>query len=506
MSPDRLRQRVLGPTAEDLDDKRRHGVDRRRARACSRQGGADRAGARRRGGHRGLRGPARRDRARRLPDLRRTRPSATSASAASARPGLTASMAIAEYVLDGSARRGSRRSAAAPDPRRVRMPNLGEACPRPYQRAERDRRATRTYGAIVCHCERVTRGEIRDALASPIPPADLDGLRRRTARSLGRCQGFYLRRRWSRALARGDGRSARWRRVTPGRDAPTSLVVGGGPGRARGRRRARARAAWGASSCSSASRRRAASRATPPPRLRPARPAARVRPALRAPLRRAGRARRRRASAPETTATGWTGPRHARAHEPGRAVRASPRRAVVLATGCRERPRVGAARPGHRPRRADDRGSSSSSTCTAARVGRRAVVVGAEHVSFSACSPSPHGGARTVAMVTEQPRHQTLGAFRVGAALRCRVPSWTRTRGHRRSAAAGASRRSSSPISTPAPLGRVRVRHGRLHRRLDPRPRARRRGGLAHGPRHARRRASTPRCGPRGPAFSPPAT
>ncbi len=43
----------------------------------------------------------------------------------------------------------------------------------------------------MCHCERVTEGEIRDALASDIPPATLDGLRRRTRAQMGRCQGFY---------------------------------------------------------------------------------------------------------------------------------------------------------------------------------------------------------------------------------------------------------------------------------------------------------------------------
>jgi glycerol-3-phosphate dehydrogenase len=37
----------------------------------------------------------------------------------------------------------------------------------------------------------VTRGEIRDAMASPVPPADLGGLRRRTRAMNGRCQGFY---------------------------------------------------------------------------------------------------------------------------------------------------------------------------------------------------------------------------------------------------------------------------------------------------------------------------
>jgi glycerol-3-phosphate dehydrogenase len=43
----------------------------------------------------------------------------------------------------------------------------------------------------VCFCERVTQGEIRDALESPVPAVDLDGLRRRTRAHMGRCQGFF---------------------------------------------------------------------------------------------------------------------------------------------------------------------------------------------------------------------------------------------------------------------------------------------------------------------------
>jgi hypothetical protein len=60
--------------------------------------------------------------------------------------------------------------------------------------------------------------------------------------------------------------------------------------------------------------------------------------------------------------------------------------------------------------------------------GRRAVVVGAEHVSFSALLTLSHGGARAVAMVTEQPHHQSLAAFRAGAALRFRAPLHTQAR------------------------------------------------------------------------------
>ena len=61
------------------------------------------------------------------------------------------------------------------------------------------------------------------------------------------------------------------------------------------------------------------------------------------------------------------------------------------------------------------------------KVGRRAVIVGAEHVSFSAVATLAHGGASVAGLVTELPRHQSLTAFRVGAAVRYRAPVWTRT-------------------------------------------------------------------------------
>ncbi|MFI9777590.1 FAD-dependent oxidoreductase [Streptomyces sp. NPDC051956] len=105
--------------------------------------------------------------------------------------GLTASMAIAAHVAGLIAEADPGPGLKEPvDLTPVHMPNLGEAFPRPYQRA--DLIATDpAYGTIVCHCERVTRGEIRDALISTVPPASLEGLRRRTRARGGRCQGFY---------------------------------------------------------------------------------------------------------------------------------------------------------------------------------------------------------------------------------------------------------------------------------------------------------------------------
>jgi glycerol-3-phosphate dehydrogenase len=110
--------------------------------------------------------------------------------------GLSASMAIAEHVRDGLELELDPRA----DLPQLRMPNIGEAFPRPYQRGELIG-SDPDYGRIVCFCERVSRGELRDALASPIPPVDLDGLRRRTRAHMGRCQGFYCGARLARLLA-----------------------------------------------------------------------------------------------------------------------------------------------------------------------------------------------------------------------------------------------------------------------------------------------------------------
>ena len=127
----------------------------------------------------------------------------------------------------------------------------------------------------------------------------------------------------------------------------------------------------------------------------------------------------------ETMVTGWeagrlqlTGPGGRSELEPA---------AVVLATGCRERPRSARLVPGSRPD-----GVMTTSTLQqlvhllGARVGRRAVVVGAEHVSFSAVATLAHGGASVAALITELPRHQSLAAFALGARVRYRAPVWTR--------------------------------------------------------------------------------
>jgi glycerol-3-phosphate dehydrogenase len=70
------------------------------------------------------------------------------------------------------------------------MPTLAEHELRPFADADTIA-ADPAYGTLVCFCERVSEGEIRDAFSSAVPPRTLEGLRRRTRAMNGRCQGFF---------------------------------------------------------------------------------------------------------------------------------------------------------------------------------------------------------------------------------------------------------------------------------------------------------------------------
>ena len=47
------------------------------------------------------------------------------------------------------------------------------------------------YARVICRCETVTEGEILDAIRTNPRPTDLDGVKRRTRASMGRCQGGF---------------------------------------------------------------------------------------------------------------------------------------------------------------------------------------------------------------------------------------------------------------------------------------------------------------------------
>ncbi|MFV0429528.1 MAG: NAD(P)/FAD-dependent oxidoreductase [Arachnia sp.] len=104
--------------------------------------------------------------------------------------GLTSCMAVAEHVHSLLAEAGLELTAKTALPQPPKLPNIGEHAMRAYQDDGLIAKDP-AYGHVVCFCERVTKGEIRDACHSVIPARDQGALRRRTRAMNGRCQGFF---------------------------------------------------------------------------------------------------------------------------------------------------------------------------------------------------------------------------------------------------------------------------------------------------------------------------
>ncbi|MBF4192765.1 FAD-dependent pyridine nucleotide-disulfide oxidoreductase [Mycolicibacterium phlei] len=116
--------------------------------------------------------------------------------------------------------------------------------------------------------------------------------------------------------------------------------------------------------------------------------------------------------------TGWAGERRLQVTSP-RGVRTVTADAVVLATGARERPRPARLVPGDRPDGVYTTGQLQNLVhLHHVSVGTRAVIVGAELVSWSAVMTLRETGCATVAMVSGYPRAEAYAAFRIpGRAL-----------------------------------------------------------------------------------------
>ncbi len=103
--------------------------------------------------------------------------------------------------------------------------------------------------------------------------------------------------------------------------------------------------------------------------------------------------------------------------------------AVIMATGARERPRPARLIPGDRPSGVYTTGQLQNVVhLHHGKVGTRAVVVGAELVSWSAVMTLRHAGCSTAAMVTQYPSPESYAAFNIGGRAAFRVPVATRTR------------------------------------------------------------------------------
>jgi len=104
-------------------------------------------------------------------------------------PGLSASPAIAEYVLDLLKEQGLELTAKASyNPIREPQHAFREAT---IEEKNEMIKKDKSFGKIVCRCETVTEGEILQAIRTNPGARDLDGVKRRTRAQMGRCQGGF---------------------------------------------------------------------------------------------------------------------------------------------------------------------------------------------------------------------------------------------------------------------------------------------------------------------------
>ena len=104
-------------------------------------------------------------------------------------PGLSAAPAIAEYITEMLSSLGLeliKNENFNPIRKPAHRFRESSAMERNRMIAENS-----AYGRIICRCEGVTEGEIREAIRTNPPARDLDGVKRRTRAQMGRCQGGF---------------------------------------------------------------------------------------------------------------------------------------------------------------------------------------------------------------------------------------------------------------------------------------------------------------------------
>lgn len=103
-------------------------------------------------------------------------------------PGLSASPAIAEYVCDMVKNEMPLNEKSDFDPIREASFCFREAS---IEDKNEMIKKDKSYGKIICRCEKITEGEILHALRANPKATDLDGVKRRTRAQTGRCQGGF---------------------------------------------------------------------------------------------------------------------------------------------------------------------------------------------------------------------------------------------------------------------------------------------------------------------------
>jgi glycerol-3-phosphate dehydrogenase len=104
-------------------------------------------------------------------------------------PGLTSSPAIGEYVLDMIRGMGVNLTEKANyNPNRRPMHYFKELDVEGKNEVIRNHPE---FAHIICRCETVSEGEILEAIRTNPKPSDIDGVKRRTRATMGRCQGGF---------------------------------------------------------------------------------------------------------------------------------------------------------------------------------------------------------------------------------------------------------------------------------------------------------------------------
>ncbi len=104
-------------------------------------------------------------------------------------PGLSASPAIAEYIVEMLREQGFELTKKDKfNPYRKPMHFFKDA---DINEKNEIIKKDKSFGKIVCRCETITEGEILYAIRTNPKPTDLDGVKRRTRSGMGRCQGGF---------------------------------------------------------------------------------------------------------------------------------------------------------------------------------------------------------------------------------------------------------------------------------------------------------------------------
>ena len=103
-------------------------------------------------------------------------------------PGITAAPAIACDIRDWVKQDLGAKDNKSFNPVYKHTPRLAD---QPESVREEYIERNSDYGEIICRCEEVSKGEIIDALNSPLKVATIDGIKRRVRPGMGRCQGGF---------------------------------------------------------------------------------------------------------------------------------------------------------------------------------------------------------------------------------------------------------------------------------------------------------------------------